>query len=83
MVERQQNVMAVLEETHAEKCALAKKNHEILRRNLLFTLGAEKKKVRQISWRLIIMIEISIYTYIGISIPFLTLDIAEQYMADI
>ena len=45
MVERQQNVVAALEETHVEKGALAKKNHEILRRNLLFTLDAERKKV--------------------------------------
>jgi hypothetical protein len=46
MVERQQNTVATLEESHIEKSALTKKNHEILRRNLLFTLGAEKKKVR-------------------------------------
>eukprot|EP00953_Heterococcus_sp_UTEX-ZZ885_P018850 10527-Heterococcus_DN1.PRE.1 len=44
MVERQQNTVATLEESHIEKSALTKKNHEILRRNLLFTLGAEKKK---------------------------------------
>jgi hypothetical protein len=45
MVERQQNTVATLEESHIEKSALTKNNHEILRRNLLFTLGAEKKKV--------------------------------------
>jgi hypothetical protein len=55
MVERQQNTVATLEESHIEKSALTKKNHEILRRNLLFTLGAEKKKVSPFKCKLLLL----------------------------
>ncbi|CAM9213531.1 unnamed protein product, partial [Phaeothamnion confervicola] len=45
MIEKQQKAMASLEETHTEKMALLKKQHDIHRRNLRSTLEAERKKV--------------------------------------
>jgi hypothetical protein len=48
LVERQQGVVAALEEAHGEKIALARANHGILRRNLRATLHAERRKVGEV-----------------------------------
>jgi hypothetical protein len=45
MIERQRKALNSLEEVHTEKIALLEKTHALARRNLRFTLEAERKKV--------------------------------------